>query len=127
MSDEFSPLSLYRQLAELRRVHSFARGGFRYALVNKNIFSFTRYYKNEPAHLIAINIGNSPSSDDYREYKNQLPPSRVHAPYRGYVVANTGNMRDPKLNVRSVLTFDEITLHPGEGVIIRYWPAMTYL
>jgi len=122
-----STLQLYRQLAELRRIQSFSRGGFQYALVNKNIFSFVRYFEWEPAHLVALNLGDSPSSDDYREYKTELPPSGVHAPYRGYVVANTGEMRDPNLKITGVVSFENITLYPGEGVIIRYWPKMAYL
>ena len=120
-------MQVYRQVAELRRLQPFSRGEFAYSLVSKNIFSFIRYLGKEPAYLVAINLGDTPSVDDYREYKHGLPVDRVAVPYRGYVVVTTGKSEQGGLKVNDVVTFDNIALGPGEGVIIRFWPGMAYI
>ena len=120
----FSTLQIYKKLAVLRKLATFATGGLDYAVVNKNIFSFFRFssVSHHPAYLVAINVGDEVSVDNYREYPGDFPPKKVFVPYRGYVVHNTGSGESSGLSPTSVIHFEKITLYPGEGVVIRFWP-----
>ena len=53
---------------------------------------------------------------------SEMPPTGHFMPRRGYVVYTTGHMTSAGLEPQLPVSLDEITLHPGEGIVIRFWP-----
>ena len=53
---------------------------------------------------------------------SEMPPTGHFMPRRGYVVYTTGHMTSAGLEPELPVPLDEITLHPGEGIVIRFWP-----
>ena len=53
---------------------------------------------------------------------SQMPPNGRFMPHRGYVVYTTGHMTSASLGPQLPVPLDDITLHPGEGVVVRFWP-----
>ena len=51
-----------------------------------------------------------------------MPPTGHFMPRRGYVVYATGHMTSAGLEPQLPVPLDEIALHPGEGIVIRFWP-----
>ena len=59
----------------------------------------------------------------YRESgSSQMPPTGHFMPRRGYVVYTTGHKTFTGLEPQLPVSLDEITLYPGEGIVIRFWP-----
>lgn len=117
-----SPIQLYKKIATLRKQHCFTSGGLEYAVVNKNIFSFFRWSpsSHHPSYLVAINIGDTQSTDNYRASPGGFPPNKASVPDRAYVVYTTG-VASSQLAPTALVSLEKLTLQPGEGVVIRFW------
>ena len=92
-------------------------------IANNNIYSFIRYINRQPAYLIAINFGQEASSDNYRNYRGKFPPPGKFVPERGSVVLNSQNFKHAEYDVGKMVGFDKITLEPGQGLVLQFWPG----
>ncbi|XP_059150335.1 probable maltase isoform X1 [Physella acuta] len=107
-ADPQSHLNLYKEYVALRQLDAFKFGDINVDVVtNDNILSYTRSF-GSARYLVAINFGQSPSTDDYSVVNSAS----------GTVVSNTGNV-DTSLSKGSGVTLSQLTLNPGDGVVIK--------
>ena len=111
---ENSPLHVFKKITRLKQEPAFKHGKHQYAVVNDNIISYVRFSKDTSPYLIAVNIGLESSTDNYME-------SIGYA--HGKVVVNTGNFdlqkRTATSTVGSKIHLQDITLGPGQGIIVK--------
>ena len=67
-----SHLRIYKDLAKLRQEPSFLTGMFKFALINKEIFSFIRHEKGYNGYLVAMNLGDRDLLVNFH-YSDMLP------------------------------------------------------
>lgn len=105
-----SPLQIYQRLTRLRRERSFSSGRLQYSIVNDNVVSFMRFSKDGAPYLVALNLGNSETTDDYT--------LSAGVSY-GKVVLYVSRPESSLSTVRegSKLNLAQLTLAPGEGVV----------
>lgn len=105
-----SPLQIYQRLTRLRRERSFSSGRLQYSIVNDNVISFMRFSKDGAPYLVALNLGNSETTDDYT--------LSAGVSY-GKVVLYVSQPESSLSTVRegSKLNLARLTLAPGEGVV----------
>ena len=107
-----TPIHLYAKLARLRKEHSFMLGDMQYSLVTDEIFSFMRFAKNSAPYLIILNFGDVPATKDF------TPSAGVQY---GKVIAHAkpNGHRGPKKFIEGkVVNLDNVTLLPGEGIVV---------
>ena len=112
-SSEQSIIQVYSQAAELRREPSFQNNKIQYGVISDHIFSYFRHIPGQPAYLVILNLGTETSTDDYVEV---LPKGLRKY---GEVVLNSGNVKDPLLEVGLQKGLRTIRLQPGESVVIK--------
>lgn len=105
-----SPLQIYQRLTRLRRERSFSSGRLQFSIVNDNVISFMRFSKDGAPYLVALNLGNSVTTDDYT--------LSAGVSY-GKVVLYVSQLESSLSTVRegSKLNLAQLTLAPGEGVV----------
>lgn len=101
-----SHLKLFRELSLLREDPIFQNRDLDYAVVTDNIFSFVRKHGEQQTVLVAINIGQEDSVNDYSG-------KPVHGTF-GKVLITTNNL------VISVAKIDlrKVKLSPGQGFVV---------
>ena len=104
-------LQLYRRLVRLRSEPAFSYGRTEFVTTTKEIFSFTRFVKDEHSYFIVMNFGKEESTEDY-----------FHAVGvdRGQVVCHvTGMSSRETLGEDDFVNLISLTLAPGEGMVLR--------
>ena len=105
-------------MAQLRKEASFQNSQILYGVVNNNILSYIRHTDGHPAYLVAVNLGREPSTDSYIDKVRQFSD-------RGIIVLSRVNS-DDNLREGELLSLEgAVTLHPGEGVIVRLGDSVT--
>ncbi|XP_012942770.2 maltase 1 [Aplysia californica] len=105
-----SPLNLYKEYAALRQLNAFKYGDIDVNVItNDNVLSFLREFGSE-RYLVCINLGQSPSTDDYSQ-------GAVNSP-TGVVIATTGNVPSAQ-DKFSTVSLDSLTLQPGQGLVLK--------
>ena len=77
-----------------------------FLVVNENVLSFMRFARDTAPYLIALNVGERASTDDYTVMTGMV---------RGKLVLYAGTT----LNVEEgeLISLSALTLEPGEGVV----------
>ncbi|XP_055895010.1 maltase 1-like isoform X1 [Biomphalaria glabrata] len=105
-----SHLNLYKEYASLRQLKAFKYGHINVNMVtNDNVLSYLRYFSTD-RYLVAINFGQSESTDDY-----SLHLVNTNS---GVVVSDTGNV-DAAIAKGSTVDLQKLTLKPGNGVVVK--------
>ena len=105
-------MHLYGKLARLRKEHSFMLGDMQYGLITDEFFSFMRFAKNSAPYLIILNFGEVPATKDFSGSAGvQYGKLIAHAKPNGH--------RGTKTYVEGkVVNLDNVTLLPGEGIVV---------
>ena len=77
-----------------------------FLVVNENIVSFMRFTRETAPYLIALNLGDRASTDDYTVMTGMV---------RGKVVLYSGSSM--KVVDGEFVTLSALTLQPGEGIV----------
>jgi len=101
-----SPLQIYQRLSRLRKERSFLSNKMQFLIVSDDILSFMRFTRDTAPYLIALNLGDHASTDDYTVMTGMV---------RGKVVLYSGRT----LNVvdGDLIALSALTLQPGEGIV----------
>jgi len=77
-----------------------------FLIVNDNIVSFMRFARDTAPYLIALNLGDRASTDDYTVLTGMV---------RGKVVLYSGTTL--KIEDGELITLSALTLEPGDGIV----------
>lgn len=101
-----SHLKLFRELALLREDPIFQTRDLDYAVITDNIFSFVRKHGEQQTVLVAMNIGQVDSVNNYSERP-------VHGTF-GNIIITTNNLviGNNRIDLRN------IKLTPGQGIVV---------
>ena len=77
-----------------------------FLVVNENVLSFMRYARDTAPYLIAVNLGEHASTDDYTVMMGMV---------RGKVVLYSGTTL--KVEEGELIALSALTLEPGEGIV----------
>lgn len=72
MKKKNSHLDVFKKLAKIRQEPSFQTGIFKFAMINKEIFSFIRHERGYNGFLVAMNFGNHDLVVNFH-YTDMLP------------------------------------------------------
>jgi len=108
-------LDVYEKFQDLKKQPSLSWGVFNRAVVDTNIFSFTRQAEGHPGFLIILNVGRKPSTDDYTKV-----PEGTKVPEEAEVVMNTMNMKSEDFKIGTKVKLSAILLGPGEGIVLKF-------
>jgi len=101
-----STLQIYQRLSRLRKERSFLSSKIQFLVVNDNILSFMRFTRDTAPYLIALNLGDISSTDDYTLLTGLV---------RGKVVLYSGTTM--KVSDGDVIALSSVSLQPGEGLV----------
>jgi len=101
-----SPLQIYQRLSRLRKERSFLSSRVQFLIVTESILSFMRVSRDTAPYLIALNLGDGSSTDDYTALTGTV---------RGKVVLYSGTTM--KIEDGDLITLSALTLQPGEGIV----------
>jgi alpha-glucosidase len=112
-SDSNSPLSIYRKVAKLRAEHSaFHSSHMSFLPGDDDVIAYVRFNPNDISstpYLVAINVGNSPTKG--------VGASEVLV--KGFDYTRGTIELDTLGNENILLPIEEISLKPGQAVIVR--------
>jgi len=112
MSQDNSPLRIYRRTSEIRQRREFQSSHISFAVVNDNVLSYLRYIPGCPksgVYLVTVNLGTDDSTDDYLVDVNGK--SFTH----GVVVLDTQQSG----RAETVVNLKAFKLNVGQAVVIR--------
>jgi len=104
-------LDVVRDLVKLRDEPAFSWGQIYTVTVNTNIFSFIRKAEGHPGFLVAINVGQNESSDDYSKAVENLVTKEAEVVFASF--------SHPEFAVGTKVTMDNVLLQPGNVVIFK--------
>jgi hypothetical protein len=107
----------------LRREKAIVRGDFDYGVVNHEIFSFIRFENGLPGYLIAANFADTERVENFRRYDGKFPPGQGFVPQRAFLVLDSHAGNGSKLVENDFIKLDRVTLIPGQGLVMRFWPT----
>ncbi len=112
-SSGLSIIQVYRKAAKLRKEPSFQNAKLQFCVVHDNILSYVRHTPGHAAYLVALNLGNEPSTDDYTTtICSGLKMS-------GEVVLVSGDLQYNSLHIGKTVNLKTICLYPAEAVIVQ--------
>ena len=104
-------LDVVRALNKLRTQPAFAWGQHITAAVNKNIYSFVRKAEGHPGYLVALNVGENQSSDDYTSAVENLVSDKAEVAFASF--------DHSEFAVGTEVKMDNVLLRPGNVVIFK--------
>lgn len=112
-------LDVYMAVSGIRKNPSFQWGVFK-AAVYENVYFYTRKATGFPGYLVALNLGESPTTIDFIDH---APPDS-DIPSVGEIVANTGNIADHRrseeMMVGNEVDLSNLYIGAKEGLIFKY-------
>ena len=74
-------------------------------------------------YLISMNVGRELAAGNFSGYSGKLLQPGNVIPDRGSVVLNTQNFDHDWYNIGEMVDLEKITLTPGQGLVIKFWPG----
>lgn len=99
---------MYRQLAKLRQKPAFMNNRMDKIIITKDVFSYVRSIDSE-SFLVVVNVGNNTSTHDFSSKTGQS----------GTVVLTTPDMDIEEYTEGKRVTLSDVTLKPGDGLVIK--------
>ncbi len=106
-----SHVQLYRQLAKLRREASFQRGTMQFVRVTEDMLAFARHSARLPGYVVLLNFGEAAC-----RYDEKAVSIEGHSYTTGVVVFVTA---DVDLRMGEKIKLNDITLNPGDGIVVK--------
>ncbi len=108
-----STIQVYRKAAKLRKEPSFQNAKLQFCVVHDNILSYVRHTPGHAAYLVALNMGNEPSTDDY----SMAIPSGFTT--SAEVVLTSAKLKEIDIVIGKTISIDKITLYPTEALVFK--------